>query len=216
MYRRAEYRARVVPALLALLLASAGAWARPAGTSSANPRSGEEPEPSSAGREIASWEMAPASPAAPEGAAEAQEAGTNAGMGLYKGKVSDRKGGKPVSDAVVVFTNEESNETYEARTDDNGLYEVQLPAGEYVVDIKVGRKTYRSTGTFKEEAAGKRWSMDFTIGTKLTEKDFKIETTPRNIRVIQAEPRPPLEASKKWMEFFIFVGGLAVIGALAN
>jgi hypothetical protein len=137
-------------------------------------------------------------------------------MGVYRGKVTDRKGGKPVDDATVVFTNEGSNETYEARTDKGGLYEVQLPAGEYVVDIKVGRKIYRSTGTFKEEATGKRWTMDFTIGTKLTEKDFKIETSPKNIRVIQAEPRPPLEASKKWMEFFIFVGGLAAIGALAN
>jgi len=153
-------------------------------------------------------------------APEAESAGpvpaASSGMGVYKGTVIDRRSGKPVEGATVVFINEETSETRDAVTEADGSYQVELPAGEYVVDIKVGRKTYRSTGTFREEASGKRWVMDFTIGTKLTERDLKIETTPRDIRVLPAEPRPPLQASKKLMEFFIFIGGLAVVGALAN
>ncbi|MBI3448563.1 MAG: carboxypeptidase regulatory-like domain-containing protein [Acidobacteria bacterium] len=158
----------------------------------------------------------PAASSAPAPPDTVESGGSAAGTGVYRGVVTDRRSGKAVSGASVVFTNEETGEAYQAATGDAGQYEVRLPAGEYVVDIKVGRKTYRSTGTFREEAAGKRWTMDFTIGTKLTEKDLKITTTPRDIRVIQAEPRPPLEGSKKWLEFFIFIGGLAAVGALAN
>jgi len=186
MHRTADHVARAVVALLVLLVLPAGAWAQSGGAAA----------------------MAPA--------AEGESGANAAGTGLYRGTVTDRRSEKPVEGATIVFLNERTNDSFEAKTDDKGLYEIRLPAGEYVVDIKVGRKIYRSTGTFKEEAAGRRWVMDFTIGTKLTEKDLKIETTPRDIRIVQAEPRPPLAASKKWREFFIFIGGLAVVGALAN
>ena len=196
--RSVNHGARALLALIGLL--SAGG-ALPAAATGEGPGGGGEPAAA----------IAPAAPAAVEGG------GASAGgTGIYRGVVTDRRSGKPVSGASVVFTNEETGETFESSTGESGQYEVRLPAGEYVVDIKVGRKTYRSTGTFREEATGKRWAMDFTIGTKLTEKDLKITTTPKDIRVIQAEPRPPLEGSKKWLEFFIFIGGLAAVGALAN
>lgn len=204
MQRRAIHGSRALSALLVLLMAPAGAGARSGGSA---PPSTQDAE-SSGAPGAALPLLAPA----PQPEASAGVTGT----GVYRGTVTDRRSGKPVNGGTIIFLNEETNQSFEAKTDEKGYYEVHLPAGEYVVDIKVGRKAYRSTGTFKEEAKGQKWVMDFTIGTKLTEKDLKITTTPRDIRVIQAEPRPPLEASKKWMEFFIFVGGLAVVGALAN
>jgi hypothetical protein len=136
--------------------------------------------------------------------------------GLYRGVVTNRKSGKPVKDAVVIFMNEETGDIFEITTDSKGAYEARLPAGEYLVDIRVGRKTYRSTGTFREEAVGKRWVMDFTVGSKLTEKDVKISTTPSNIRIIPTEPRPPLEPSRKMTELWIFIGGLLSVAALSD
>lgn len=148
--------------------------------------------------------------------AQGEEGAGGAPTGLYRGVVTDRRAGKPVPGAVVVFMNEDTGDTFETVTDEKGMYETRLPAGEYLVDIRVGKTIYRSAGTFREEAPGKRWVMDFTVGSKLTEKDLKIETTPTDIRVVSTEPRPPLEGSKKWMEFWIFLGGLVTVGALAD
>lgn len=137
-------------------------------------------------------------------------------VGIYRGTVLDRKKKRPVPGALVIFLNEESGESIQTTTDEKGNYEVELPEGEYIVDIQVGKKVYRSTGSFREEADGRRWVMDFTVGSKLTEKDLKIATTPRDVRLIPTEPRPPLEPSRKMTEFWIFLGGVIVVGALAN
>jgi len=145
-----------------------------------------------------------------------EEAVAAAGMGIYRGTVTERKSGNAVAGAVLVFINEKTNDTFEAVTDAKGVYEARLPAGEYVVDIRVGKKTYRSTGTFREEDPGKRWVMDFTVGTKIAEKDFKIVTNPKDIRVLPAEPRPPLDPSRKKMELFIFLGGVLGVAALSE
>jgi len=193
--RRKVFRAPA--ALLVCLLASAGSGPILMADDEAPP----SPPPA-----------AMAAPAPTDAAAEDPGAET----GVYRGVVTNRKAGKPVEGAVLVFLNENTGDVFEVTTDEKGEYEAYLPAGEYVVDIRVGRKTYRSTGTFREEASGKRWVMDFTIGSKLTDKDLKIETTPSNIRVIQTEPRPPLEPSRKLTEFLIFIGGLIGVAALSN
>jgi len=154
-------------------------------------------------------------PSAPA-ANNAAEGDPGATTGIYRGTVTNRRSGKPVSGAVLLFQNEETGDVFEVTTGEDGAYEARLPAGEYIVDIRVGRKMYRSTGTFREEAKGKRWEMDFTVGSKLTDKDLKIATTPRDIRVIQTEPRPPLEPSRKLTEFLIFIGGLLGVAALSE
>lgn len=195
---------RAVPALLVVLVALGGIQPRAAqgeGLQATRPVDGV----------LIARALAPALAADDD-----QEGDAAAPMGLYRGTVTDRRSGKPVAGAVVVFINEESGDTYESTSDANGVYEARLPAGEYVVDIRVGKKTYRSSGSFREEASGKRWVMDFTVGTKLTEKDVKIETTPRDVRIMQTEPRAPLEASKKKMEFWIFIGTVLGVAALSE
>lgn len=195
MSRRSNPLPRALAALVILLIGVPGTLAF--ADSAATPSSAAEP-----------------SPAAAETASAGESVSAQA-TGAYRGKVTDRRGGDPVPGAVLVFTNEETGETFEATTDANGVYETRLPAGEYVVDIRVGKKTYRSSGTFKQEAEGK-WVMDFTVGTKLTEKDLRIETTPSDVRVVPTEARPPLEGSKKRMELLIFLGGVLGIAAVAN
>jgi hypothetical protein len=143
-------------------------------------------------------------------------AGDEVRLGVYRGTVSDRRSGKPVAEAVVIFINEETGESFQTTTGEDGRYQIELPEGEYIVDIQVGRKIYRSSGSFREEASGKSWVMDFTVGSKLTEKDLKIRTTPEDVRLIPTEPRPPLEPSRKMAEFFIFLGGILGVAALAN
>jgi hypothetical protein len=137
-------------------------------------------------------------------------------VGVYRGTVTNRKNGKAVAGAVVIFLNEASGESYQRTTGDDGGYEIQLPEGDYIVDIQVGRKVYRSSGTFREEADGRRWVMDFTIGSRLTEQDLKIATTATDVRLIPTEPRPPLEPSRKLKEFLIFLGGVLGVAALSN
>lgn len=208
MQRTVEASSRGTFVLLALLMLPAGAGSMAGDSAAGRPSAAALPANLDGS---ATTTLAAAAPT-PEG-----ESGAGApGMGTYRGTVIDRRSTKPVENATIVFINEETSDSFEAVTDAQGAYEIHLPTGQYVVDIKVKKKIYRSTGTFREEASGKRWVMDFTVGTKLTEKDFKIETTPRDIRLMPTEPRPPLEASKKLMEFFIFIGGLAVVGALAN
>lgn len=205
MQRFGQTATRVLAALLISLVAFAGsgrllgaAEAAPAGAPTAPP---PPPEPAQAGQETV---------------VESGDAIDTARTGLYRGVVSNRRSGKPVEGAVLVFMNEETGDTFEVTTDENGTYQVRLPAGEYIVDIRVGRKVYRSTGTFREEASGKRWVMDFTIGSKLTDRDLKIQTSARDIRVIPTEPRPPLEPSRKLTEFLIFLGGVIGVAALAD
>ena len=202
MQLRARAESRALSTLLVLLLGVGGSGVGFAGEAAA-------PAAASPGGD-------PAVEPAVEAAVPAEGGGTEVPTGTYRGVVSDRRSGKPVPGAVVVFMNEESGETFETTTDATGGYEVHLPPGDYVVDIRVGKTVYRSNGTFREEAGGKRWTMDFTVGSKLTEKDLKIETTPRDIRVVATEPRPPIEGSKKMMEFLLFLGGLIAVGALAE
>ena len=193
-------------ALLVLLIASAGV---PVGAAGGN-------EPPAAVSSADGLAAALTSTDSPEGASPGTQTAASVPTGLYRGKVTERRSGKPVEGAVLVFMSEETGESFEAVTDKTGAYETRLPAGEYLVDIKVGKKVYRSAGTFREEATGKRWVMDFTIGSKLTERDLKIETTPKDIRVVATAPRPPLEPSRKMLEFWIFLGGLIAVGALAD
>jgi hypothetical protein len=160
--------------------------------------------------------LASAGPPAVAPAPEGEQGESALRTGLYRGTVTNRKSGKPVVGAVVIFLDEETGEAFQIATNDKGEYEINLPAGEYIVDIQVGRKTYRSSGTFREEADGKRWVMDFTVGSKLTEKDLKIQTTPKDVRLVATEPRPPLEPSRKLAEFLIFIGGVIGVAALSD
>ncbi len=205
MQRLGQTATRALAVLLISLVAFAGSGrllgAAVAAPAAAPTPAAPPPEPAPAGQETE---------------VESGETVDTARTGLYRGVVSNRRSGKPVEGAILVFMNEETGDAFQVSTDENGAYEVRLPAGEYIVDIRVGRKVYRSTGTFREEASGKRWIMDFTVGSKLTERDLKIQTTPSDIRVIPTEPRPPLEPSRKLTEFLIFLGGLIGVAALAD
>ncbi len=167
----------------------------------------------------APWPPDPEAEASASGGAGAEKAaagGEEVRLGIYRGTVTDRRSGKPVPEALVIFINEASGESFQTSTGKDGKYEIDLPEGEYIVDIQVGRKVYRSSGSFREEATGRRWVMDFTVGSKLTEKDLKIRTTSEDVKLIPTEPRPPLEPSRKRAEFLIFLGGLLGVAALAN
>lgn len=136
-------------------------------------------------------------------------------LGHYRGTLTESRSGKPIAGAQLIFTDVRTDEFYTAVTDKDGKYEVRMPVGEYRVKINVGKKSYGGTGNFREEVPGKVWALDFVLSSKLTDQDFQLEATPTEVTIkpvyVEVPPRDP-----HWMEFWIFMAGIAAVAALAE
>lgn len=167
----------------------------------------------------------PAPAAGPEGAAPSADA-----RGYYRGRVTNARSGKPVPGAALFFMPRAAGEErllscrsgdyagvelYQASTDPNGEYEIRMPTGAYRAAIRVGKKCYKGSGSFREVEPGKSWILDFVIEGRFTESDFEIVTDPlaTGIKLVEPPPPPPV---RWWKEFLGFLGGLAAVAALSE
>lgn len=137
------------------------------------------------------------------------------GYGLYSGTLTSRRSGKPIPQAHLTFRQVEGEKEFRVDTDDEGRYEIRMPTGRYLVEIRIGKKTYGGSGTFREEVPGKRWALDFVISRKLTDQNFELEALPGQTEVHPVYvPPPPYDPH--WWEFLVFIGTVAGIAALAE
>ena len=95
-----------------------------------------------------------------------KEAKSYGGVTVVSGQVKDFLTGQPIQGAVVTAVNAVTNEVYKlsARTGPNGLYQLRLPSGQYVVNVQAG--TGMHTSNFVE-ATGAYASVDLSPGDKM-------------------------------------------------